>query len=121
DVRRTRDGREGVVETDELLVATGRRPSSDQLDVAAAGIDTTADGGVVGDRYHRVLGGGKVLEGIWALGDLSSAEQLKHVAKHEQRIVRHNFLHPEQLRASDTLPVPYGVFTHRQVAWLAVD
>src|SRR5699024_11115044 len=53
--------------------------------------------------------------------DLSSADQLKHVANHEQRIVRHNFLHPEQLRASDTMPVPYGVFTHPQVAWVGMD
>ena len=121
ELRGTRDGREVVVKTEELLVATGRRPNSDLLDVAAAGIDTTADGRVVVDRYQRVLGGGKVLEGIWALGDLSSADQLKHVANHEQRIVRHNILHPEQLRASDTMPVPYGVFTHPQVAWVGMD
>src|SRR5699024_8671009 len=68
ELRGTRDGREVVVKTEELLVATGRRPNSDLLDVAAAGIDTTADGRVVVDRYQRVLGGGKVLEGIWALG-----------------------------------------------------
>lgn len=62
-----------------------------------------------------------MLEGIWSLGDLSSAHQLKHVANHEQRIVRHNVLHPEALRRSDTMPIPSGVFTHPQVAWVGMD
>ena len=120
-LRGTRDGQEVEIEAEELLVAVGRRPNSDLLDVAAAGIDTAADGRVEVDPYQRVLAGGKVLEGVWAFGDLSSPHQLKHVANHEQRIVRHNVLHPEQLRRSDTMPVPSGVFTHPQVAWVGAD
>ncbi|MFC7374034.1 mycothione reductase [Brachybacterium sp. GCM10030268] len=120
-LRGQRDGEEIVVRAEELLVATGRRPNSDLLDVAAAGIDTTADGRVLVDAHQRVLGGGEVLEGMWALGDLSSPHQLKHVANHEQRIVRHNLAHPERLRRSDTMPVPSGVFTHPQIAWVGMD
>src|SRR5699024_11729799 len=48
-------------------------------------------------------------------------QHLKDVANHEQRIVRHNTRHPEQLRRSDTMPVPSGVFTHPQVAWVGMD
>src|SRR5699024_11316940 len=90
-------------------------------DVARAGIDTAPDGLVAVDEYQRVLGDGQVLPGIWALGDISSADQLKHVANHEQRIVAHNVLHPGSLRRSDTMPVPFGVFTHPQVAWVGMD
>ena len=121
ELRGLRDGAEVTVQAEELLVAVGRRPNSDLLDVAAAGIDTAEDGRVRVDEHQRVLGAGEVLEGLWAFGDLSSAEQLKHVANHEQRIVRHNILHPEQLRRSDTMPVPSGVFTHPQVAWVGMD
>ncbi|GAA1490276.1 mycothione reductase [Brachybacterium sacelli] len=121
ELRGRRDGAEVVLHAEELLVATGRRPNSDLLDVSAAGIDTLDDGRVAVDPYQRVLGGGEVLEGLWALGDLSSSHQLKHVANHEQRIVRHNILHPEQLRRADTMPIPSGVFTHPQVAWVGVD
>ena len=121
ELRGEQDGAEAVVRAQELLVAVGRRPNSDLLDVSAAGIDTAEDGRVVVDAQQRVLGGGAVLEGLWAFGDLSSAHQLKHVANHEQRIVRHNILHPEQLRRSDTMPVPSGVFTHPQVAWVGMD
>lgn len=120
-LRGRRDGADALLEAEELLVAVGRRPNSDLLDVEAAGIDTTEDGRVVVDGYQRVQGGGEVLEGIWALGDLSSAHQLKHVANHEQRIVRHNALHPESMRRSDTMPIPSGVFTHPQVAWVGMD
>ena len=121
ELRGLRDGAEVTVQAEELLVAVGRRPNSDLLDVAAAGIDTAEDGRVRVDEHQRVLGGGEVLEGLWAFGDLSSAEQLKHVANHEQRIVRHNILHPEQLRRSDTMPIPSGVFTHPQIAWVGLD
>ncbi|GAA1314733.1 MAG: mycothione reductase [Brachybacterium tyrofermentans] len=121
ELRGRRDGADAVLEAEELLVAVGRRPNSDLLDVEAAGIDTTEDGRVVVDEYQRVQSGGEVLEGIWSLGDLSSAHQLKHVANHEQRIVRHNVLHPEALRRSDTMPIPSGVFTHPQVAWVGMD
>ena len=121
ELRGEQDGADTLVRAEELLVAVGRRPNSDLLDVSAAGIDTAADGRVEVDAHQRVRGGGEVLEGLWAFGDLSSAHQLKHVANHEQRIVRHNILHPEQLRRSDTMPVPSGVFTHPQVAWVGMD
>ena len=121
ELRGLRDGAEVTVQAEELLVAVGRRPNSDLLDVAAAGIDTAEDGRVRVDEHQRVLGAGEVLEGLWAFGDLSSAEQLKHVANHEQRIVRHNILHPEQLRRLDTMPIPSGVFTHPQIAWVGLD
>ena len=121
ELRGTREGREETVRAEELLVAVGRRPNSDLLDVSAAGIDTAPDGRVEVDPYQRVLAGGAVREGVWAFGDLSSAHQLKHVANHEQRIVRHNVLHPEQLRRSDTMPIPSGVFTHPHIAWVGMD
>lgn len=121
ELRGERDGAEVLIQAEELLVAIGRRPNSDLLDVDAAGIDIAADGRVEVDEHQRVLGGGKVLEGLWSFGDLSSAHQLKHVANHEQRIMRHNLLHPEDLRRSDTMPIPSGVFTHPQVAWVGMD
>ena len=121
ELRGTREGREETLRAEELLVAVGRRPNSDLLEVRAAGIDVAEDGRVEVDAYQRVLAGGEVREGVFAFGDLSSPHQLKHVANHEQRIVRHNVLHPEQLRRSDTMPVPSGVFTHPHVAWVGMD
>ena len=122
ELRGTRGREEVVLEAEEILVATGRRPNADRLDVTAAGIGLAPGGLVAVDPYQRVLDAeGEVIEGMWALGDLSSPDQLKHVANHQLRIVRHNVLHPEDLRRSDTMPVPFGVFTHPQVAWVGAD
>ena len=100
-----------VVEAEDLLVAVGRTPNSDLLDVGATGVTTHADGRVVVDTRQRT-----VIDDIWALGDLSSAHQLKHVANHEARVVRHNVLHPDEPVESDHRFVPHAVFSSPQVA-----
>ncbi len=101
----------GVLQAETVLVATGRMSNSDTLDVAASGVTTHPDGRVVVDKYQRTM-----VEGIWALGDVSSEHQLKHVANHEARVVQHNLLHPEDPRASDHRFVPQAVFTSPQIA-----
>jgi len=96
---------------DVLLVATGRVPNTEELGLDAAGIATHQDGGVTVDAYGRTNVGG-----VWALGDVSSAHQLKHVANHEARIVAHNLTHPGDLRSFDHRYVPSAVFTSPQIA-----
>ncbi|MBI3216563.1 MAG: mycothione reductase [Mycobacterium sp.] len=100
---------------DALLVATGRVPNGDLLDAKLAGVEVTDGGQVVVDEYQRTTA-----RGIFALGDVSSDYQLKHVANHEARVVRHNLLadwdDPETLVASDHRFVPSAVFTDPQVA-----
>lgn len=96
---------------DILLVATGRAPSTADLDLPAAGVATHPDGRVVVDEYGRTSA-----EGVWALGDVSSPYQLKHVANHEARVVAHNLAHPRELRSVDHRFVPSAVFTHPQLA-----
>jgi mycothione reductase len=104
--------RNGVsIEADALLVATGRRPNGDRMDVAKTGLELTDDGRIEVDEYQRTP-----VEGIWALGDVSSPYQLKHVANHEARVVQHNLLHPDALRTTSHRFVPSAVFTHPQVA-----
>jgi mycothione reductase len=104
-------GRESVG-ADELLVAIGRVPNTDLLDVAATGVDTDGSGHVVVDAFQRTTA-----DGIWALGDIVSGPyELKHVANHEARVVQHNLLHPDSPIASDHRFVPHAVFTEPQVA-----
>jgi len=104
------DGAE-VVESEELLVAVGRTPNSDLLDLAATGVDVHPDGRVVVDEHQRTS-----VEGIYALGDISSEYQLKHVANHEARVVQHNLLHPDEPISSDHRFVPAAVFSSPQIA-----
>lgn len=109
------DGIEYFFEADQVLVATGRVPNSDTLALPAAGVEVSADGRVLVDAYQRTTA-----EGVWALGDLSSPWQLKHVANHEARVVQHNLLHPDDLVATDHRFVPQAVFSGPQVAWVGL-
>ncbi|GAA0902051.1 mycothione reductase [Pseudonocardia zijingensis] len=99
------------VHGDLLLVATGRMPNSDRLDLDRTGVTTHPDGRIVVDDQQRTS-----VDGIFALGDVSSAFQLKHVANHEAKVVSHNLLHPEAPRRSDHRFVPAAVFTEPQIA-----
>jgi len=96
---------------DVLLVATGRVPNTGSLGLDVAGIQTHEDGGVTVDAHGRTN-----VDGVWALGDVSSAHQLKHVANHEARVVAHNLAHPGDLRSFDHRYIPSAVFTSPQIA-----
>lgn len=98
-------------EADVLLVATGRVPNGDQMNLDAAGIEMCEDGRVKVDDYGRTTA-----EGVWALGDVSSPYMLKHVANAETRVLKHNMLHPEDLRPMPHDHVPSAIFTHPQIA-----
>lgn len=104
------------VEADIVLVAVGRRPNADLVGAAEAGIDLHRDGRIAVDEYQRVLAGGHPVPGLYALGDVSSPAQLKHVANYEARVVAHNLEHPDALDAATLGPVPSAVFSAPEVA-----
>jgi mycothione reductase len=119
-VRRDGDGPDGLallladgttVAGDLLLVATGRRPDTDDLDLDRAGVNLRDDGRIQVDSYGRTTA-----EGIWSLGDASSAFELKHVANAEARTLAHNLAHPDDLRPYPHDWVPSAVFTDPQIA-----
>jgi len=111
----TRNGSQEQVDGDVLLVATGRVPNGDVLDLDAAGI---------AHEDHRVLVDENFstnVEGIWAFGDLSNTHQLKHLANAEVRALRHNLLVAEgqaegPMRTVSDTYVPHAVFGYPQVA-----
>src|SRR5699024_5953250 len=111
------DGATGrdTVTADLLLVATGRVPNTDTLDVAATGVTTLDSGHAVVDEYQRTG-----VDGIYALGDMSSPHELKHVANREARVVQHNLLYSADPVATDHRYIPHAVFSHPQVASVGI-
>ncbi|AEG81923.1 mycothione reductase [Corynebacterium ulcerans] len=92
-----------------FLVATGRIPNGDLMDLDKAGVEM--DGRRIKvDQYGRTTA-----PDVWALGDVSSPYLLKHVANAEMRAVKHNLLHPEDLQPMPHENVPAAVFTHPQI------
>jgi mycothione reductase len=104
-------GARALLEAEVLLIATGRAPNGDTLDLARAGIELDDDGLIVVDEYLRTSAAG-----VFALGDVCSHEQLKHVANKDARVVQHNLLHPDSMITSDRRIVPHAVFSMPQVA-----
>ena len=97
------------LEVDTLLLATGRLPDLDSLNVKAANIETK-DGYIVTDQCMRTTA-----DNIWALGDVTNPAQLKHTANAEAKVISHNLI-SENLKEIDLDPIPHAIFSNPQVA-----
>lgn len=106
-----REGQVEVLEASTVLVATGRRPNTDRLDVEAGHLKVDDDGHLeVDDAYQTSV------PGVWGLGDVANHFQLKHMANAEMRVVRHNLTHGDSPRGLSDKLVPHAVFTDPQIA-----
>ncbi|HJV14162.1 MAG TPA: mycothione reductase [Propionibacteriaceae bacterium] len=99
------------LDAEVLLIATGRASNGDTLDPERGGIDVDDDGLIVVDPYQRTTA-----ESVFALGDVCSRQQLKHIANSDARVVQHNLLHPDSMITNDRRFVPRAVFSMPQVA-----
>ncbi len=126
-VRSVRENRSGVaaaVETangveehraTKVLVATGRRPNSDQLALDKAEVSVGEKGQILVDRYLRTS-----VSHIFAAGDVIGSETGSQMAtpvgSHDGGIAAHNALSGKEPRAVDHRVIPRTIFTDPQVA-----
>jgi len=113
-VRKTNDGVEVTVSSksgdhaingSHLLVAIGRAPNTDDLNLSAAGVETNEKGFVtVNERLETNV------PGIYALGDVNSGPQFTHISYDDFRVIRDNLLKGGN-RSTHDRQVPYCVFT----------
>ena len=92
------------LEGSHLLLATGRRPNTDDLGLASAGVETDERGFVVVDDELRTTA-----PGVWALGDCNGQGAFTHTSYNDYEIVAANLLDGETRRVSDRI-VTYGLF-----------
>ncbi|RTQ50798.1 mercuric reductase [Hymenobacter gummosus] len=92
-----------------LLVATGRRPTTETLSLNLAGIETDAKGYIRVDERLRTG-----VRGVYALGDVKGGPQFTHISYDDYRIVRDAVLHGKT-RTTKERPLPYVVFTEPQL------
>jgi pyruvate/2-oxoglutarate dehydrogenase complex dihydrolipoamide dehydrogenase (E3) component len=92
-----------------LLVATGRTPNTDRLDLNAAGVQVDAKGYV---RVNERLETG--VPGIYALGDVKGGSAFTHISYDDYRILRANVLEGRAATTAGRL-VPYTVFIDPQL------
>ena len=100
---------ERTVTGSHLLLATGRVPNSEQLNLAAAGVNVDARGFIpVDDRLETNVAG------IYALGDVKGGPAFTHISYDDYRIIRNNLLRGGQSSTRDRL-VPYTVYIDPQL------
>ncbi|WAS91561.1 mercuric reductase [Nannocystis punicea] len=93
-----------------LLVATGRAPNTDSLDLAAAGI-AVDDGGYVKVDERLATSA----SGVYAVGDVKGGPAFTHIAYDDHRILLTNLLSGGQATTRGRM-VPYVVFTDPELA-----
>ena len=92
-----------------LLVATGRRPNTDDLGLDKAGVETDKRGYIkVNGRLETTV------PGIWALGDVKGGPAFTHISYDDYQIVYGNLFEGKSLTTENRL-VPYSVFTDPQL------
>jgi pyruvate/2-oxoglutarate dehydrogenase complex dihydrolipoamide dehydrogenase (E3) component len=104
------DGGEERLGFDRVLVAAGRRPSTDGLGLEAAGVQVDERGAVRVDATLRTSA-----RGIFAAGDVTGMLPFTHVAGHHARVAVPNALFGTR-RAFSTDAVPWVTFTDPEVA-----
>jgi len=105
------DGQQRTLTADALLLAVGRVPNTDLLDVTQTGVAVDERGFIKVDKYLQT----DVL-GVWALGDIVGRYLLKHSANLEAAHVAQNIFNPEDKAPVDYHAMPHAVFASPQVA-----
>jgi pyruvate/2-oxoglutarate dehydrogenase complex dihydrolipoamide dehydrogenase (E3) component len=88
-----------------LLIATGRRPNTDDLGLERAGVKTESRGFIEVDDELRTN-----VSGIWALGDCNGRGTFTHTSWNDFEIVVANLLDGDRRRVSDRIPA-YALYT----------
>lgn len=109
------DAGDGIIESDELLVATGRTPSTHDLGLESAGIEVDDRGFVKTDKWLRTTA-----KGVFAAGDVNGKQLLSHAADEMGRVAAWTALRPGRRYAYDPLRIPQVVFTTPEVASIGV-
>jgi pyruvate/2-oxoglutarate dehydrogenase complex dihydrolipoamide dehydrogenase (E3) component len=102
------DGSRRTVEGDTLLVATGRRPNTENLGLEAPGVKVGKQGIVVNERLETTA------EGIHAAGDVTGLYPFTHVAAYQGRIAANNAT--GKGGKTNYRVVPWVIFTEPEIA-----
>jgi dihydrolipoamide dehydrogenase len=106
---------EAEIEADQVLVAIGRRPLSDDLGLESVGVETDDKGFVRVDAELRTTAAG-----VWAIGDLVGGPLLAHKASHEGTAVA-EWMAGLKRPPLDHRTIPGCIYAQPQVAWIGLS
>jgi len=108
-------GKDDTREFEMVLVAVGRRPVTDALNLSAAGLKTDERGFIAVDARRKTA-----VEGIYAIGDVTSAPLLAHKAMKEG-VVAAESIAGDRSAAFDPVAIPNCVYTDPEVATVGLS
>ncbi|MGP1466421.1 MAG: dihydrolipoyl dehydrogenase [Porphyromonadaceae bacterium] len=108
-----RKGKEDTVSAEIVLVATGRMPNTEGLNLEAAGVEYSPKGITTDDRMHTNV------EGIYAIGDVNGRQMLAHAATMQGYMVVNEILGKHSGICLDIMPA--AIFTRPEAACVGVS
>ena len=108
------------IDADIILIATGRQPNTEGLNLEAAGITLDVRGAIpVDDNYQAV-------DGIYAIGDVNGRQMLAHAAEHQALLVVEKIVKGQDAGCKDQAlniqaPMPAAIFTEPEAACVGLS
>jgi len=110
----TRDGSEMTLEGTHLLVASGRKPNTENIGLELAGVETAAHGYVkVNERLQTTA------PSVWAVGDCAGSPNFTHISFDDFRIVVANLTGGDKVKTGRQ--VPFCMFTDPEFARIGLS
>ncbi|MEO3402569.1 mercuric reductase [Mucilaginibacter sp. CAU 1740] len=108
-------GTERKIKCTHVLVAIGRKPQTEALNLPSAGIETDKEGHIkVNDKLETSAAG------VYALGDAKGGPAFTHISYNDYTIVYRNLIEKADFNIKDR-PVPYCMFTDPQLGRVGID
>ena len=94
-----------TISADRILVATGRKPNTENLGLENTAIETTDRGAIKVDDFLRTT-----VDNVWAIGDVKGGLQFTYISLDDFRIIKDQLFGTGARMVSDRKVVPYSVF-----------
>lgn len=99
------NGKRKTINADRILVATGRKPNTENLGLENTAIETTDRGAIKVDDFLRTT-----VDNVWAIGDVKGGLQFTYISLDDFRIIKDQLFGTGASMVSDRKVVPYTVF-----------
>lgn len=99
------NGKRKTINADRILVATGRKPNTENLDLENTAIETTDRGAIKVDDFLRTT-----VDNVWAIGDVKGGLQFTYISLDDFRIIKDQLFGTGARMVSDRKVIPYSVF-----------
>ncbi len=104
-------GKSIEIESEQLLIATGRIPNSDLLNIEKENIKLNENGFILVDEYLQTN-----IDGIYAIGDVIGKYQCMHNAKNEAHYAFNNILYSDNKLSVNYNAIPHAIFTSPEIS-----